>query len=63
MAKLTDSEYEHFTDILATADFGAATDWEMQFVADMKMKHKQWGRNVSVSDKQMTMLEKLAGEN
>ena len=28
MAKLTDSEYEHFTDILATADFGAATDWD-----------------------------------
>lgn len=50
-----------FADILADASFNAETDWEMGFVSDMEVKFAEYGSEMFISEKQLEILERIAG--
>lgn len=54
-------DYDNFEDLIDAAEDGASTDWEMEFIDGVKEKYEQYGGNMFVSDKQLEVLEKLAG--
>ena len=55
---------EGFADLLGEAETQASTDWEMNFVADIKSRFEEYGDDTFVSEKQLDKLKAIAsGEN
>ena len=50
-----------FKDLLKTAKKLAQTDWEKDFTKDLSARHKKWGDELYVSEKQLAALNKIAG--
>ena len=50
-----------FKDLLKTAKKNASTDWEKTFVTELAARHKKWGEELYVSEKQLAILQKIAG--
>lgn len=40
----------------------ASTDWEKSFVKDLAERHKKWGDELYMSEKQLAALRKIAGQ-
>lgn len=49
-----------FDVLLEDAEDAATTEWEMDFVSDMKEKYEQYGDKMYVTEKQIAALEKIA---
>lgn len=47
-------------ELLAAAQDQPMTDWESTFYADLKARYAQYGARTKVSEKQMTILRKIA---
>lgn len=56
-------ERYEFEDILESARMNAGTDWDEEFVKDMKARYDQWGMRAFLSDAQQEQLERIAGED
>lgn len=54
-------DYDDFEEVLAEAEINAVTPWEMDFVADLKEKYEEFKGKTFLSDKQVEVLEKIAG--
>lgn len=54
------TDTEEFEDLLDSADSNASTDWEMQFVYDIKARYKVYKDKTFLSEKQKETLEKIA---
>lgn len=50
-----------FKDLLKTAKKQASTDWEKTFVSELAARHKKWGDGLYVSERQLAILQKIAG--
>ena len=50
-----------FGDMLLTAEQCCETDWEAQFVSDMKSRYECFAGQTYISEKQVDTLEKIAG--
>ena len=49
-----------FDDLLLTAEQCCETDWEAQFVSDMKSRYERFAGQTYISEKQQDTLEKIA---
>jgi hypothetical protein len=54
-------EIDNFDELLDDAESQASTDWEMDFVNDMRDKYDQYSDEMFVSEAQLEKLEKIAG--
>lgn len=52
-----------YRDLLDAADSNAKTGYEMEFVSDMKAKYSLYQGRSFVSDRQLELLRKIAGED
>lgn len=53
-------EIDNYEDLIEEAECEANSDWEMDFVSDLKDKYDQYGDNTYVSEAQLAKLEKIA---
>jgi hypothetical protein len=53
-------DIDDFYTLLCDAEDMATTDWEMDFVSDMKEKYEQYGGQMYVTEKQVVALERIA---
>ncbi len=51
---------EQFTALLAAAEDGADTDWEIQFTTDIRDQFERYGAHTYLSDAQLQSLNKIA---
>lgn len=51
---------EQFTVLLAAAEDGADTDWEIQFTTDIRDQFERYGAHTYLSDAQPQSLNKIA---
>ena len=54
------SDDDEFEELLESADSNASTEWEMQFVDDIRERSEKYGGDMFVSEKQIATLEKIA---
>jgi len=57
--------HEHFDnieDVLHVAEGRAKNEWEMDFVDGLQEKFDQYGEDMFLSDKQATILKRIAGD-
>lgn len=52
---------DEFEDLLSEAETEAKTGWEMDFVADMRTRYTTYGAEAFLSERQLELLEKIAG--
>ena len=57
---MTQQELDELLELIDEADAEARTDWEIEFVGDMREKALEWGRNTFISDQQRAKLEQIA---
>lgn len=50
-----------FKDLLKVAKKNASTDWEKDFTKELAERHKKWGDGLYISEKQLAILQKIAG--
>lgn len=55
-------DVSEFEDLLTSAEDNAETGWEMNFVEETREKYETWGKKMFLSDKQLSILERIAGE-
>ncbi|MGR0074874.1 hypothetical protein ACUS6I_32055, partial [Pseudomonas aeruginosa] len=53
---------EEFAALLGAAEFNAATDWDEQFLADLRSNFQRYGAHTYLSDAQLEQLERIANE-
>ena len=53
---------EEYAKLLADAASNADNEWEEDFVGGLKVKYDRWGTEAFVSDKQLEILRRIAGE-
>lgn len=51
---------ENFKQILRDAKKNVSGDWENTFVGDLSERHKKWGDELFISEKQLAILIKIA---
>lgn len=51
--------YDDFDDVLEQAECNAKTDWEMEFVENLKAKYRDYGKLMFLSDKQKEILDRI----
>ena len=49
-----------FKDLLKVAKKNASTDWEKDFTKELADRHKKWGDELYISEKQLAILQKIA---
>ena len=54
-------DIDGFDEILLEAENKASTDWEMSFVQQIRDKYDDYEDEMFVSDKQVEILERIAG--
>ncbi|HCI3377762.1 TPA: hypothetical protein SMW25_006730, partial [Pseudomonas aeruginosa] len=47
---------------LGAAELNAATDWDEQFLADLRSNFQRYGAHTYLSDAQLEQLERIANE-
>lgn len=52
--------HDEFEEILDDAEMSAANDWEEEFVSDIKLKFKQYGIRMFISERQIEIIERIA---
>jgi hypothetical protein len=52
--------HDEFEEILDDAEMNAANDWEEEFVSDIKLKFKQYGIRMFISERQIEIIERIA---
>lgn len=62
LAELT-AWLREFERLLDLAEEQATKQWDMDFVADLQDRYKQWGAAMFYSDGQHAQLKRIAGEN
>ena len=53
---------EEFESLLSDAEINASSEWEMEFVADMRDRYEEYGTGMYLSDRQLEILERLAND-
>ncbi len=53
---------DDFESLLLDAESNAATDWEEQFVADLKRRYEQFHAGMFISTAQREQLERIADD-
>ncbi|AON71135.1 MULTISPECIES: hypothetical protein [Pseudomonas] len=53
---------EEFAALLGAAELNAATDWDEQFLADLRSNFQRYGAHTYLSDAQLEQLERIANE-
>lgn len=53
---------EEFNSLLGAAELNAATDWDEQFLADLRSNFQRYGAHTYLSDAQLEQLERIANE-
>ncbi|HEK2158965.1 TPA: hypothetical protein SMS62_002570 [Pseudomonas aeruginosa] len=51
-----------FAALLGAAELNAATDWDEQFLADLRSNFQRYGAHTYLSDTQLEQLERIANE-
>lgn len=64
---MSDTVQDHYTEddfesLLDDAESNAASDWEGEFVADMKARFQQYGKRMYISAAQRSHLERIADD-
>ena len=54
--------HEEFEELLDNAEYCAKTRWEIDFVVDMVDRFEYYGVNAFLSNKQLSVLMKITGE-
>jgi hypothetical protein len=54
-------EIDNFDELLDDAESQASSNWEMDFVNDMRDRYDQYNDEMFVSEAQLEKLEKIAG--
>ncbi len=57
---MTVSEIEDFEDLLDAAESNAVSGWDMDFTADLRNRHDQYGDRMYITDRQLEQLERIA---
>lgn len=57
----TAGEFKNFAEVLDVAEGMVSGNWEETFVGSMSDKYKQYGDKMYISDKQLTILVRIAG--
>ena len=66
MSDRTKTVADHFDDtdefdkLLGLAWAGAETEWEIEFVGDIKSRFNEWGEKMFLSPRQLEVIQKLA---
>ncbi|WP_019865198.1 hypothetical protein [Methylovulum miyakonense] len=60
MASAEDKKLE---ELLDDAERQASSNWEMEFVAGIKVRYKQYGDRTVLSEKQLSRLRSIAGDD
>lgn len=50
-----------FEDMLQQAEMAAVTKWEMDFIGDLSSKYGDYGEEMFLLDRQVEILERIAG--
>ncbi|PTZ26009.1 hypothetical protein DB388_14055 [Pseudomonas aeruginosa] len=51
-----------FAALLGAAELNAATDWDEQFLVDLRSNFQRYGAHTYLSDTQLEQLERIANE-
>lgn len=54
-------DFKNFPEVLAAAESMVSGNWEETFVGDTSDKYKQYGEKMYISEKQATILQRIAG--
>lgn len=54
-------DYREFQDLIDSAIVNAKTSYEMDFVGDLEARFEIYGLETSLTERQVELLEKLAG--
>ena len=60
IADLFDDASE-FDELLADAENNATSDWDMNFVDDLRNRYDKYGERMYLSERQLEILERIAG--
>jgi len=50
-----------FDELLADAENNATSDWDMNFVDDLRNRYDKYGKRMYLSERQLEILERIAG--
>ena len=50
-----------FDELLADAGNNATSDWDMNFVDDLRNRYDKYGERMYLSERQLEILERIAG--
>ena len=50
-----------FDELLADAENNATSDWDMNFVDDLRNRYDKYGERMYLSERQLEILERIAG--
>jgi len=53
---------DDFEELLESAERNASKNWDVNFIASMRERYDEWGRNTSISDNQLEQLKRIANE-
>jgi hypothetical protein len=53
-------EDDDLGELIENAEAAASTEWEQNFMADMRERYDRWGHRLTLSVKQMDVLKRLA---
>lgn len=58
---MTPKNIDDFEELLDSADTNAISEWDMEFVADIKDRYQKYGDDTFISQSQLEQLERVAG--